>query len=437
MATSAPNLAVSVVGLSKSYRIGHLERAYTMRETVQNFIASPVTRLRAAFRAPTEEETIWALRDVSFDVNRGEVVGIIGRNGAGKSTLLKILSRITDPAEGYADVWGRLSSLLEIGTGFHAELTGRDNVFLNGAILGMSRRETASKFDQIVEFSGVEKFIDTPVKRYSSGMYMRLAFAVAAHLDPDILVVDEVLAVGDAEFQKKSLGKMREVSGEGRTVLFVSHNMASIRALCDRAILLQDGRVIADGPVDPVVTRYLGDAVKAEPQGRISPAVSRVGTGDARLTHIELQDRGGAPLSRLFLGQPTTVVLRAEVQSTISDGVFEVGVSSLDGVRVATSFSTDGNRPAYPLEPGLVEVSLDLDLTLLPGHYTLDVGLHHTGVGWTIDFIERILDFEVLNTAESGGDAYPTTAVRGFVRPEGQWHAPREAGAARDPVRLA
>ena len=207
------DVVLSVHRLGKQYRIAHLVRPTTLRDSVQRFLTAPVRRLHDIFREPTQDELIWALRDVSFELARGQVLGIIGRNGAGKSTLLKILSRITDPTEGYADVHGRLASLLEVGTGFHPELTGRQNVFLNGAILGMPRSETRAKFDQIVEFAGVETFIDTPVKRYSSGMYMRLAFAVAAHLEPDVLVVDEVLAVGDAEFQKKSLGKMREVTG--------------------------------------------------------------------------------------------------------------------------------------------------------------------------------------------------------------------------------
>src|SRR5437879_1762300 len=222
---------LQVEGLGKQYRIHHLERPQTLRASVQRFLARPVARIHDVVRKPREDELIWALRDVSFELEQGQVLGIVGRNGAGKSTLLKILSRISDPTEGHAEVRGTLSSLLEVGTGFHPELTGRDNIFLNGAILGMRRAEVAKKFSSIVEFAGVEKFIDTPVKRYSSGMYMRLAFAVAAHLEPDILLVDEVLAVGDIDFQRRCLGKMREATGEGRTVVFVSHKMASIRAL--------------------------------------------------------------------------------------------------------------------------------------------------------------------------------------------------------------
>src|SRR2546423_14052913 len=269
------NLGLRVHLLGKRYRIGHVEGPRTLRGALQEFVGAPILRIRRTLR-PRHDELIWALRDVSFELERGSVLGIVGRNGAGKSTLLKILARITEPTEGYAEVYGRLSSLLEVGTGFHPELSGRDNIFLNGAILGMRRQEVAAKFDSIVEFAGVEKFIDTPVKRYSSGMYMRLAFAVAAHLEPDILVVDEVLAVGDAEFQKRSLGKMRDATGEGRTVLFVSHNMASIRALCQRAILLDGGRVRVDGDVDAVVSEYLSTDVKASLEGAIPDDAPRL-----------------------------------------------------------------------------------------------------------------------------------------------------------------
>jgi len=250
--------AIKVSGLGKQYVLGGAEKGdVSFREMLTDSLMSPLRRLRRLRGERSEEETFWALRDIEFEVRPGEVVGIIGRNGAGKSTLLKILSRITDPTEGRVEIRGRVSSLLEVGTGFHPELTGRENIFLNGAVLGMSRREILAKFDEIVAFAEVEKFLDTPVKRYSSGMYVRLAFAVAAHLEPEILVVDEVLAVGDAAFQKKCLGKMSDVSKEGRTVLFVSHNMSAIRSLCSRAILLNDGKVLLDSNVDEVLERYL------------------------------------------------------------------------------------------------------------------------------------------------------------------------------------
>ena len=251
------NIAISVEHLSKSYRLGHADhRPENFREAVRSFMSAPFEYLRSRLRKPSEDELFWALKDVSFEVKHGEVLGIIGRNGAGKSTLLKILSRITEPTEGRAQVYGRVGSLLEVGTGFHPELSGRENIYLNGTILGMKRAEIAKKFDEIVDFSGIEKFLDTPVKRYSSGMYVRLAFAVAAHLDPEILIVDEVLAVGDAEFQKKCLGKMEDVARRGRTVLFVSHNMPTVKLLCHQALLVKDGMLAAAGTVEQVVSIY-------------------------------------------------------------------------------------------------------------------------------------------------------------------------------------
>ncbi|MBW2066220.1 MAG: ATP-binding cassette domain-containing protein [Deltaproteobacteria bacterium] len=273
--------AIRVIDLSKRYRIGAKEGYKTFRETLIESAKAPFTRIGRAGRSvlsrmhfgeastrssvvgqpSSSEETIWALKDVSFDVKQGEVVGIIGRNGAGKSTLLKVLSKITEPTTGRVELKGRVGSLLEVGTGFHPELTGHENVYLYGAILGMDRWEVTRKFDEIIAFAELEKFVDTPVKRYSSGMYMRLAFAVAAHLEPEILLVDEVLAVGDAAFQKKCLGKMGDVSREGRTVLFVSHNLAAIQALCDSAILLEKGRIYRSGRVDEVIQAYMEEVM--------------------------------------------------------------------------------------------------------------------------------------------------------------------------------
>src|SRR5215218_1256656 len=257
------DIAIKVEGLSKQYLIGEKQEKYkTLRDTIIETATLPYRKLRTlmsgAQSQEVKKEEFWALNSISFEVKQGEVVGVIGRNGAGKSTLLKILSRITEPTSGELRMSGRVASLLEVGTGFHPELTGRENIYLNGAILGMSRAEIKRKFDEIVAFSEVERFLDTPVKRYSSGMYVRLAFAVAAHLEPEILIVDEVLAVGDASFQQKCLGKMRDVSTrDHRTVLFVSHNMAAIQALCQRALWLDDGRVAEDGPTSEVIDYYL------------------------------------------------------------------------------------------------------------------------------------------------------------------------------------
>lgn len=252
---------IRVNNLSKQYLIGAARTApATLRETLTGVVRSPLKSLR---RNDNQDEILWALKDVSFDVQPGEVVGIVGRNGAGKSTLLKILSRITEPTTGRIELYGKVGSLLEVGTGFHPELTGRENIYLNGSIIGMSRAEIERKFDEIVEFSEIERFLETPVKRYSSGMYVRLAFAVAAHLEPEILIVDEVLAVGDTNFQKKCLGKMNEIAAEGRTVLFVSHNVTAVRRLCSRTIVINDGTVIADAPTTAALRAY-NDLMRAE-----------------------------------------------------------------------------------------------------------------------------------------------------------------------------
>jgi len=271
--------AITVRGLSKRYTIGQLQGAYG---TLRDAMAATARRLVRGERV-TEEREIWALRDVSFDVPQGTVLGIIGRNGAGKSTLLKILTRITTPTEGRVEIRGRVGSLLEVGTGFHPELTGRENVYLNGSVLGMKRREIAVKFDDIVAFSGVEKFIDTPVKRYSSGMSVRLAFAVAAHLEPEILLVDEVLAVGDAEFQRRCLGRMEDLSESGRTVIFVSHQMQAVTRLCDRAILLDEGQIVGEGESSELVARYLQEGY---------------GTGSSRVW-LDLAEAPGGDFIRL------------------------------------------------------------------------------------------------------------------------------------------
>jgi lipopolysaccharide transport system ATP-binding protein len=319
-----------------------------------------------------------------------------------------------------------------VGTGFHPELTGRDNIFLNGSILGMKRREIADRFDAIVDFSGVSAFLDTPVKRYSSGMYVRLAFAVAAHLEPDILVVDEVLAVGDAEFQKKCLGKMESVVSEGRTVLFVSHNLAAIKTLCRRAILLDRGRVVADGPVDAVIDRYLSTDQATSADGVIQAGAPRIGTGEIRATRVTLSSLRGEPLSQVYLGQPFSVRLDVQVDQPVPDAVIAIGISTLDGTRVATSFSTDRDRPLLAFDRGPCTVRVDLDITLLPRAYTLDCSIFRSS-GYDIDTLSRVYDFSALDVAESGPDAcrWP---LRGFVRPDAAWHAPEPL--AREPVPL-
>ncbi|MBM4149261.1 MAG: ABC transporter ATP-binding protein [Lentisphaerae bacterium] len=297
---------ISVSDLGKCYRIGaSRERSRGGGARIRRILASPFDYVRTRLRPPEESELLWALRNVSFEVRQGEVLGIIGRNGAGKSTLLKILSRITDPTEGHAEVRGRVNSLLEVGTGFHPELTGRENIYLNAAIHGLRRSEIDRKFDEIVEFSEIGRFIDTPVKRYSSGMYTRLAFGVAAHLEPDVLIVDEVLAVGDMAFQKKCMGKMNTVAKSGRAVLFVSHNMAAMSSLCGRLIHLQDGRVVADGSTETVLPQYISSA--ASDGGEVSwPAESAPGDEVVRLLSARvIQD--GAVTSDVMIDRDVVI----------------------------------------------------------------------------------------------------------------------------------
>jgi lipopolysaccharide transport system ATP-binding protein len=417
---------IRVEGLSKQYRIGARERGYrTIREALVDSVLSPFRRLNgnAGGSNEVEDSYIWALKDVSFEVQPGEVLGVIGRNGAGKSTLLKILSRITEPTEGRVNVRGRVASLLEVGTGFHPELTGRENIYLNGAILGMTKAEIDRKFDEIVAFSEVEKFIDTPVKRYSSGMYVRLAFAVAAHLEPEILLVDEVLAVGDLAFQKKCLGKMNQVSRTGRTVLFVSHNMAAIKSLCNQALLFDAGGVACEGSVDRVVDTYVQrNTPQCSKSGFIPDESARVGTGTARIRRVELLNLSGSPISQLYFGQPFRVALTLEVLRRIEDPILEIDVSTLDEIYVTTSLSVDGEQPFVEIPEGWCRLCLELDVHLLPGLYTIDAGIHHASNPRTIDWVRGTLDFTVLNVAETGADRYPFNVKRGFVRPRGSWH---------------
>jgi lipopolysaccharide transport system ATP-binding protein len=336
------DIAIRCEGLGKQYRIGERESYKALRDVITDAFTSPFRRVRSALRqspngsSRPEKPNIWALNDLSFEIKRGEVVGIIGRNGAGKSTLLKILSRITEPTRGYVDIWGRVGSLLEVGTGFHPELTGRDNIFLNGAILGMRRAEVGRKFDEIVAFAEVEKFIDTPVKRYSSGMYVRLAFAVAAHMETEILLVDEVLAVGDAQFQKKCLGKMRDVSKGGRTVLFVSHNMSVIQALCPTTILLQDGDLQFMGSSNEAAALYLegnGQSTCLERPARSdgTPTVTRL-----ELTHLECHENTVMDLQLTISGRMRK---RCSVEFKLFDALgVAIGFASIGLLNPAEAF---------------------------------------------------------------------------------------------------
>jgi lipopolysaccharide transport system ATP-binding protein len=402
--------AIVVENLSKCYLIGHRssprgQYKYTaLRDVISrefsNFVrkASDVVRGRQVIQGDEVEE-FWALNDVSFEVKQGEVIGIIGRNGAGKSTLLKILSRITDPTKGRVQLRGRVASLLEVGTGFHPELTGRENIFLNGAILGMTQREIRKKFDEIVAFAEVDKFLDTPVKHYSSGMYVRLAFAVAAHLEPEILVVDEVLAVGDAEFQKKCLGKMNEVSrNQGRTVLFVSHNMDAVVRLCTRGIVLESGRIQTTGDVKTIVPDYLQNqsfssrVVDLSKKTRLYQSSEKV-----RLTKASPSE-AKANWSIPF-GQQLSLDISIEAQSSMTQVEVVIGLYSTRGFEVA-SWSNKCSDVELPLASGINTVRVGFrQLRLLPGHYFLDIALV-SGRG-VEDYVSEAVQFEVIHSPEA------------------------------------
>jgi lipopolysaccharide transport system ATP-binding protein len=390
------DIAVSVRGLSKSYLISHdTNRPTTFREAIVERVKHPL-RVKAQQR-----ETFWALDDLNFDIRKGESVGIVGRNGAGKSTLLKVLSRITYPSKGVFDVYGRVASLLEVGTGFHGELTGRENIFLNGSILGMSRREIKKKFDYIVAFADVENFLDTPVKRYSSGMYVRLAFAVAAHLHPEILIVDEVLAVGDFAFQKKCLGKMQEVCGEGRTVLFVSHNMATVVQLCNRALLLRRGQLAFDGPPESVVHAYLTEG-QSEQEDTLDLSNFRRPAplnGRARIVSARLVSEERAGAWSIPYGSFLALEVEAVVYREIPEIEFGIALCNASGAEFASPMSRDVEAPAA-LEPGQYIINLSLPtLKLSTGSYNLDLGLR-SDRGME-DHILQAIQFEVLPTSES------------------------------------
>ncbi|PKP59334.1 MAG: ABC transporter ATP-binding protein, partial [Candidatus Altiarchaeales archaeon HGW-Altiarchaeales-1] len=346
-------------------------------------------------QAGPEPNTMWALKDVSFTVNKGEIVGIIGKNGAGKSTLLKLLTRITEPTSGEAIMRGRVASLLEVGTGFHGELTGRENIYLNGAILGMKKKEIDNKFDEIVEFSGVEKFIDTPVKRYSSGMYVRLAFAVAAHLEPEILLVDEVLAVGDVEFQKKCLGKMKEVAGSGRTVLFVSHNMAAIENLCDYGMVLVDGTNAYTGKTPDAIDFYLKTFSKGNTQD-LSKLKDRQGQGDIRITKIELEDHFGNKNIPFAIGSKLRFHIFYKAKKSVLNPHVIIGVYDSMNTSV-TRFDTDivGGLPPILPQKGQIICSTE-SANLGSGRYYLNIALFSNGI--MEDYLVGVHSFDITDS---------------------------------------
>jgi lipopolysaccharide transport system ATP-binding protein len=397
---------IKVDNLGKRYRLGERESYQTLRENIVRWSSAPFRAVSRAGRAPRREQRhLWALREVSFEVAQGEVMGLIGRNGAGKSTLLKILSRITEPTTGRAELYGRVGSLLEVGTGFHPELSGRDNIYLSGAILGMRAAEITRKFNEIVAFAELERFVDTPVKRYSSGMYVRLAFAVAAHLEPEILLVDEVLAVGDAVFQKKCLGKMGEVARHGRTVLFVSHNMASIEALCSSCLLINAGRVEARGKPGNIIARYMAAGLAPDSGSRSLVAhPGRKAESKPLMTRVEVIS-GDAPAGMVRMGERMEVRVEYESPEPLRP-VLGITVRTIQGVPVC-AISDRYHSQLAGCEPQrhATVVCRTERLPLMPGSYIIDLWLGDAGAD--IDIIADAITFEVLPADVTGTGQLP------------------------------
>jgi lipopolysaccharide transport system ATP-binding protein len=392
--------AIRVDKISKCYLIGRGGSDRNLTENIKHHIGRTVRGLVGGGDIPPDD-AYWALREVSFEVQPGEVIGFVGRNGAGKSTLLKILSRIVEPTSGRAEVRGRLGSLLEVGTGFHPELNGRENIYLNGSILGMSRKEIKAKFDEIVAFADMDKFLDTPVKRYSSGMFVRLAFAIAAHLQPEVLIVDEVLAVGDAQFQKKCLGKMRDVSQEGRTILFVSHDMSAVRRLCTRAILMSKGEVAKIGPTSEVVSEYLARESVLTPPGITIDLrdVRRKGNGASKFT--ELMFDGGFGAGPITSGGPLHAKLSIHAElPTVTDSI-AVTLSDRTGMKLIHADTIRLDRPIQ-LRAGTNQIELNIrSVNLQPGTYTLGLWMAR----WpevVYDSMDCVCDIEVAPNPADG-----------------------------------
>lgn len=421
------DIAIRIDNLSKQYRIGGQKKGYkTLRDTLTETLISPFRRAGRLLRgqdygASEIKETIWALKDVSFEVKRGEVMGIIGANGAGKTTLLKILSRITEPTRGYAEIHGRVGSLLEVGTGFHPELTGRENIYLNGAILGMRRAEIDRKFHEIVAFAEVEKFIDTPVKHYSSGMYVRLAFAVAAHLEPEILLVDEVLAVGDAVFQKRCLGKMDSVAKEGRTVLFVSHNMMAVQKLCTRGVWLSEGKIMKDGQAERVVSNYMRQALPALSEQVWTDRTSAPGNDKVRLRRASIRPASGSDSDPITIKTP--FVLAFEYWNLEPDVYLNLTVRIYNEQGLLAFTTAPVNEPEWHGRP--FPVGLFLSECQVPGDLLND-GMHRVDLlvvknqGIILYRHDGILMFDVRDEAERRSDWHGKW--RGVVRPNLKWN---------------
>ena len=419
-----PRPAIKVEQISKKFIISHeVQEKYS---SLRDVIMQKTRRIKGGHHAKNikSKEEFYALQDITFDIAPGDRVGIIGRNGAGKSTLLKILSRITEPTNGRITIRGRVASLLEVGTGFHPELTGRENIFLNGAILGMSRAEIRKKFDPIVDFAEIEKFLDTPVKRYSSGMYVRLAFAVAAHLEPEILIVDEVLAVGDAQFQQKCLGKMEDVSkNEGRTVLFVSHNLPTIKSLCSTIIYLKKGQLMMMGDVEDTIVEYLAENRIVGETGIIPHDFYRkYSSRQAFFRKLYITGVDNNASREIPYNQPFKIIIELEAHEEIKDTLINVFIGTPTGEKIA--FLADCSNEIYrprSFSPGIHTIEIEVAIKLLPLTYTLSAGISFLHDGLTIDWVENVFSFHVSKIGLKKGDDYPWDVIHGFVEPDTNW----------------
>lgn len=400
------SIVLKAENISKQYRLGQIGTGTLSHDLIRFWHKvrgkeDPYLKVGAA-NDRTSNDTkgyVWALKDINFEIAQGEMVGIIGKNGAGKSTLLKLLSRVTSPTTGSIKIKGRIAALLEVGTGFHPELTGRENIYLNGAILGMKRTEISAKLNEIIEFSGCQKYIDTPVKRYSSGMIVRLGFAVAAHLEPEILIVDEVLAVGDAEFQEKCIGKMKDISSAGRTVLFVSHNMASMKALCQKGILMEHGQIIQIGSMNEVIETYLSRTTKTSLSGEIPANASSINTGLVKFTNILLQNSHGEAVQNINYQSNLNFILQLKAETELKDVILDLRINTRDGVELVHTMNKYSNPAKQSIHAGLNEITCQIENHLQPGNYTVSIGIHETN-GLSLDFVENILNFTVLNVGE-------------------------------------
>ena len=414
------NPIIKVNHISKRYKLGQIQGYKTIRESLSNLF-QPKKPSPLEGEARWGGDYIWALKDVSFEVQPGEVVGIIGRNGAGKSTLLKILTRITEPTEGTAELKGRVSSLLEVGTGFHPELTGRENIYLNGAILGMRKAEISKKFDEIVAFAEVEKFIDTPVKRYSSGMYVRLAFAVAAHLEPEILLVDEVLAVGDAAFQKKCLGKMGDVAKGGRTILFVSHNMGAINQLCATTLWIDQGRIVELGPTNSIINKYLTDGNLGNAgEFRAHTVKDAPGNEKARLWRVSVKNDRNETTNLINADSPVIIEIEYEIKTYLKNVRIAYRLIANDGTIVFTSSDTDPQGYGIDRKPGVY-----VSRGVLSGNF-LNNGCYYVLVACSIlgleelFCVENIVNFTVIQPPAEISEVIPFNRL-GVTRPVLNW----------------